>query len=325
MSPSPPAFSLMLPTLNGARTLPALLEALERQTLRPVRRIAVDSGSTDGTGEILREAGFQVHTIPPSEFDHGATRDLGISLAQGEIVVLLVQDALPTGPEFLEALTEPFSRDPRIAGVYGRQIPRPGGNPVLRARLERWAAGRTEPRLQEPLTEAELQALSPWERLERCSFDNVASAVRRSAWEVHPFGRRPFGEDLAWARRVLLGGWKIFFQPRAAVVHSHDRTPWAEMKRLYCDHQNLRELFSLVLLPTFPRALQAAEAQRRAYHRLLRELDLSPRERARWERWARWYAPAEALGTWLGARSQAWKEGRRPWFPLLDRWLRRGI
>ncbi len=325
MKASRPGLSLVIPTLNGARTLPALLRALEEQTLPPAEKVAVDSGSEDGTGELLEEAGFLVRRIPRKDFDHGAARDLAISLTTGEITVLLVQDALPLGPDFLERLAAPFTTDPAIAGVYGRQIPRPGGNPVLRARLERWAAGRSRPRLQEALTPETFQELTPWERLERCSFDNVASAVRKEVWNQHPFGRRPFGEDLAWAKKVLLAGHRIFFEPRAAVMHSHDRSPWAEFKRLYCDHQNLGELFSLVLLPTLQDALRGMETQRRTYHRLLSELPLPPKERARWERWAWWYAPAEALGTWLGGRSRLWKEKKRPWFPLLDRWIRKGI
>ncbi len=325
MSDHLPPVSLALPTLNGARFLPGLLRALQAQTLSLHEKVAVDSGSTDGTRELLENADFLVRSIPKEDFDHGAARDLAISLTSGEIVVLLVQDALPAGPGFLEALVTPFAADSRIAGVYGRQVPRPGGNPVLRARLERWAAGRSSPRIQEALTAREFQDLSPWERLERCSFDNVASALRRKVWEKHPFGRRPFGEDLAWAKRVLLAGFSLFFQPEARVVHSHERSPWAEFKRLYCDHQNLRDLFSLVLLPTFLDALRGAEVQRREYHRLLAELPLTSQARARWERWARWYAPAEALGTWLGARSQEWKEKGRPWFRLLDRWIRRGI
>ena len=39
---------------DGARWLPAVLEGLERQSLRPDRVLAVDAGSTDGTGDLLR-------------------------------------------------------------------------------------------------------------------------------------------------------------------------------------------------------------------------------------------------------------------------------
>jgi len=316
--------SLVMPTWNGARTLPEVLAALARQRLPLAEKVAVDSGSRDETVTLLAAAGFQVHSIPGREFDHGATRDLGISLTGGEIVVLLVQDALPAADSFLEALTAPFAADPRLAGCYGRQRPRPGANPILAERLRHWNASRGEPVIQEA-SEAELARLAPLERLHRCAFDNVASAVRRSAWEAAPFGRRAFGEDLAWARRVLLAGHRIRFDPAAEVIHSHDRSPMAEFRRLYCDHQNLRELFGLALIPTLAQALRARKNQARAYRELLAALPLGPREAAHWRRWARRYAWAEALGIWLGARSAGWRARRAPWFGPLDRWVRKGI
>jgi len=317
--------SLFMPTLNGATHLPQVLAALGEQDLGEVERVAVDSGSTDATPHLLEEHGFRIHRIERSRFDHGATRDLGISLTAGEIVVLLVQDALPARPDFLRRLTEPFAGNPKLAGVYGRQRPRPGANPVLARRLENWNAGRGEPRLQALESPREFDALTPLERLERCAFDNVASAVRRTAWEQFPFGRRPFGEDVAWGKAVILGGWQLLFQPAAEVIHSHDRSPRAEFKRLYCDHHNLKELFDLTLIPTLGQARRARINQGAVYRRILAELDLPPAQRRKWEHWAHRYAFWEALGVWLGARSREWRERRRPWFALLDRLIRRGI
>src|SRR5258706_3261125 len=93
---SPPRVSIVLPTRNGAATLPDLLAALARQrTSVPLEIVAVDSESTDGTIEILRPRVDQLISIPAATFDHGLTRNLGIERASGELVVLLVQDALP--------------------------------------------------------------------------------------------------------------------------------------------------------------------------------------------------------------------------------------
>jgi len=321
----PRSASLVVPTLNAGPVLGDLLDALDRQEgAVPLERIAVDSGSSDGTVERLRDRGFEVLSIPRREFDHAATRDLAIGRSRGEVVVLLTQDAVPADGGWLRALLEPYA-DPRVAGVYGRQIPRPGCNPILAERLRSWTAGRTEPVVQEVESEAALEALPPLQRLARCGFDNVASSVRRSAWEKIPFGRRPFGEDVAWGKRIILAGWRIVFQPRSAVVHSHDRSPLAEARRLYCDHQNLNDLVGVTVLPTLREALRSARAQREAHLRLLGGLDLSPADRARWERWARRYAWGEALGTFLGARSAEWRRRGAWWFPLLDRIARCGI
>jgi rhamnosyltransferase len=321
--PLPRAVSLVVPTLDAGEILGELLASLDRQDAGvDLERIAVDSGSTDGTVERLRAHGFAVEGIPRREFDHGATRDRAIRRARGEVVVLLTQDAVPADPSWLRRLLEPYE-DPRVAGVYCRQVPRPDCNPILAARLRNWTAGKTEPVVQEVAGPGELEALPPLERLARCAFDNVASSVRRSVWERIPFGRRSFGEDLAWGKRALLAGWRIVFQPRSAVVHSHNRSPLAEARRLYCDHQNLNDLFGIALIPTCRGAWRAAREQREKHLRLLAEL--SCEERRRWTRWAKRYALGEAFGIHLGARSAEWRRRGAWWFRPLDRLIRRGI
>ena len=52
---SEPRISIVLPTRNGRATLPALLDAIESQRIdSPFEVVAIDSGSTDGSIEILR-------------------------------------------------------------------------------------------------------------------------------------------------------------------------------------------------------------------------------------------------------------------------------
>ncbi|MCI0588965.1 MAG: glycosyltransferase [Planctomycetes bacterium] len=315
--------SLVIPTLNAGPLLGEVLAGLDRQEGgMELERIAVDSGSSDGTVDRLRAGGFAVHSIPRRTFNHGATRDLAIVRARGEVVVLLTQDAVPADPSWLRRLLEPYD-DSRVAGVYCRQVPRADCNPILAARLRNWSAGKESPIVQEVSSPAALEALPPLERLARCAFDNVASSVRRSVWENLPFGPRPFGEDLAWGKRAVLAGWRIVFQPRSVVVHSHNRSPWAEARRLYCDHQNLNDLFGISLIPTLEGARRAAREQREKHLRLL--ADLPPEVSRPWIPWAKRYAFGEAFGIFLGARSAEWRRRRAWWFPLLDALLRRGI
>ncbi len=317
--------SIVIPTYNGESTLPSLLKALEAQTLVPSELIAVDSSSDDRTPGILEEAGFKVFSIRKRDFNHGSTRDMGISMTNCDVVVLLVQDAIPAGKDYLSNLVSPFEEDPLIAGVYGRQIPRPGCNPIIEERLRNWNASRSRPMMQEVHSLEEFNAMHPLEKLKLCAFDNVASAVKKSVWEEFKFGYRAFGEDVAWAKRVLLQGYKIFFQASAKVIHSHNRSPFQEFKRLYCDHQNLNELFQVTLVPTILHAMEASEHQRKLYKAIIKAKGFSMREASFWNRWAEKYALLEALGIWLGARSSKWKRKKRPWFPLLDRLMRKGI
>jgi hypothetical protein len=58
--------------------------------------------------------------------------------------------------------------------------------------------------------------------METALFSNVNSAIRRSAWEAHPFAEDlVMAEDGDWARRVLLDGDALLYEPAAAVYHWH--------------------------------------------------------------------------------------------------------
>ena len=173
--------SVVLPTLNGTSTLPALLDALDAQRLDGgVELVAIDSGSTDGTIALLERRATRILRTAPGEFDHGLTRNLAIAATTGEIVVILVQDAIPASERCLAELTRPFASDAALAGSFARQIPNPGASGVTRRNLDLWIATSTTPRRVQLNDPAEFEALSPIERLDRCAFDNVCSAIRRA-------------------------------------------------------------------------------------------------------------------------------------------------
>jgi rhamnosyltransferase len=252
----------VIPARDGAATLGEVLDALFAQ--RPpfaFEVVLVDSGSRDATLAIARRHPVRVHRIRPEEFDHGETRNLGVRLAKGDPVALLTQDATPAVPDFLEQLVRPFE-DPRVAGVYGRQLPRPDCDVVTRRQLEGWLTGRSEPALA-ALDADSLEQLPPFARLELCTFDNVCSALRRSVWEKIPFPRASFGEDVAWGRAVILEGFALAYEPRAAVHHSHRRSVGYEWSRTRICHRRLFELFELETVPTLRAALRAGVANLR--------------------------------------------------------------
>ncbi len=272
-----PLVSVLLLTWNGAGSLPGVLSALRSQDVSfPVELVAVDSGSSDGTTALLRHRVDRLIEIPEAEFNHGTTRNLGIEACRGPLVVLLAQDAEPASPSWLARLAAPLlgteAKNPAaghavgtvhsagaaetggepdlLAGTYARQIPRPSASAVTRAYLARHAAAAAPPRLQRLDGPAALEAMTPADRLAACAFDNVCACIRRSVWQEHPFPAVPIAEDVAWARSVLLAGYRLAYVPDAAVIHSHDRPAGYELKRAYLVHQQLRRLFGLATIPT---------------------------------------------------------------------------
>ena len=94
-----------MPTWNGGPLLQDVLEGLTGQSGTTFDELlAIDSGSRDGSVERLERAGFRVAPIPQREFDHGSTRDRGIAMTTGDIVVLMVQDATPQGSDWLQKM-----------------------------------------------------------------------------------------------------------------------------------------------------------------------------------------------------------------------------
>lgn len=250
-----PKVSIVIPTKNGGPIFRDVLRALDRQQYsHPIELVVIDSGSTDDTVRLARDYGARVSAIPPAAFNHGATRNLGIELSSGEIIVLMTQDALPGDELLIQHLVAPFD-DPHVAGSYARQLPRPDADILTRRNLNGWLTGRTNPEIRWIKDRARYLALSPMDQLLFCNFDNVCAAVRRDVWKQVPLRPSDFGEDIEWSKRALEAGWKIAYQPAAYVIHSHDRPITYEYTRTYLCHRTLRQLFGLCKIPTLTDAI----------------------------------------------------------------------
>ena len=209
-----PRVSAIIPTLNGAATLPALLASLRREVVAGrglFEIVAIDSGSQDGTRGLLEEAGARVLELGGTPFGHGSARNRAAAAASGNVLLFLTQDVEPIGDAWLRPLLEALE-DPAVAGVFGRQVPR-GASPeeAFLARVN--YAGR-----QRRLTRDDLRtAFGPGTTL----FSNAFGAMRRAVWEAIPFPDIVMSEDQAWALAVLEAGHEIRFEPRAEVYHGH--------------------------------------------------------------------------------------------------------
>jgi rhamnosyltransferase len=320
-----PYVTVFIPAFNGARWLEEMLTALEAQVTEFAFEILViDSGSTDETLAILARHRLRLITIPNREFDHGATRNRAVEEARGDIVVLTVQDATPANPHWLAGMVSHF-QDPEVGGVYCDQIPRPDCSPFLRERLARWVQGGGQPKVSQVKDVDHFwNVVHPNERWNIIKFDNVASAVRRSTALTHPFPRRRFGEDVTWAKGAILAGWKIVYEPRVAVVHSHPLSIWYEFKRAYLDHQNVNDLVGSRLAPRLRNVFEYTAAEsRRLFGVVWRDETLDPVDRIIWMLKVLPFAFTQNLGQYLGPLSNV--HGRRGWWRWWDRWMGKGV
>lgn len=89
MSPeAQPKVSVVVPTLNEERCLPALLDSVAAQTLQVHEVIVADGGSLDGTVRLARDRGARV--VPGGR--PGAGRNAGAGAASGDWLLFLDAD-----------------------------------------------------------------------------------------------------------------------------------------------------------------------------------------------------------------------------------------
>ncbi len=297
--------SIVIPTLNAGPGFEDLLEKISVQEGNFDREvIVVDSGSTDGTDELARRYGAIVHQISKAKFNHGATRNLGISLARGEYVVLTVQDAVPFDERWMVAMVENLERDERVAGVYGRQISHPESSALTRVLVNSLATASLERREHFAGGPEQYRKMPPMKRRRLAAFDNVGSCLRRSVWEELPFEKTNFGEDIRWGKRVVEGGYKTVYEPRSAVFHSHERGAIYDLRRYYVDQRVLRELFGLELVPSLARLFLAIfRFSRQLYRLLYRDEEMATKGVLWLTLLAVRYAVPAQIGNYLGAKS----------------------
>lgn len=222
--------SIVVPIFNGGDILRATIHrVLEQQTIHTYEIIAIDSGSTDGSCEFLKQQPVRLVEIPNSEFGHARTRNMAVRLSAAEIIVFLSQDATPADESWLDKLLGPFE-DAMVGAVFGRQIARADANIAERFFLqERYPEGRVTRRLEVGHHPTRLT-------LEDIFFSNVNSACRRELLIRHPLDESLIMcEDQYLAKQVLSEGFSTVYCGDAGVWHSHN-APLVNVFKRYFDY-----------------------------------------------------------------------------------------
>ena len=205
--------SVIIPTLNAEIYIDDLISILKRQSVK-CEIIIVDSSSSDRTASIAASDNAKIVTVRKEDFNHGKARNIGVQEATGDIVVFLTQDALPFDKHCLENLLK-LLESSEIVASYGRQIPRSGASPVESfARLFNYD--------DKPMIKGREDISSTG--IKTFFFSNVCSAIKVK--EFKELGCFPENiimfEDLIFAAKAILKGYKIAYVPEAKVFHSHN-------------------------------------------------------------------------------------------------------
>jgi rhamnosyltransferase len=243
--------SVIIPVKNGLSTIRKCLDSLLAQTVAgDMEIIIVDSGSTDGTLDVLRDYPVRLFGIPPETFNHGLTRNDGVRQAAGRLIYLTVQDSWQKDDNSLEKMRQYFD-DPAVAGVCGVQgiPPGPEFDPVHGHKPI------DDPSVQRiHFTDQQVfEALTPQQQANVCAWDDVNAMYRKEALVKFPFPETDFAEDMAWAKAALRSGMVLVKDSGAVVYHYHYRSFNYALKINLTYHYHIYRLFHL--RPSYPPVL----------------------------------------------------------------------
>jgi rhamnosyltransferase len=211
-----PLVSIILRSFNEGWALRDTLPALQAQEYRHWELIVIDSGSTDGSVDLIRRA-RRLHfiQIQPHEYNPSRVMNHGMELARAEYGIFLNADATPQGANWLRPLVTALF-DPQTAAVFGRQIPRPDCRAVYRCDYERCFG--------------ESRVSSRWDHF----FSMVSSGLRKDVWSRRGFlEKMQYSEDDEYTRWCRAQGYKVAYRPDSVVMHSHNYTPAQAYKRSF--------------------------------------------------------------------------------------------
>jgi len=212
-----PSLSIVVRTLNAAPQFRELLAAL---SLRPGDQlIVVDSGSTDGTLDLARQAGAEIVALAQHRFTYGRSLNVGFAVARHSWILALSSHVVPVRPDFLEVYRAAIGRFP--ANVVA------AAGPLVRSDGERgMTGGITLYQGDDFLRGFEFGAGNP-----NCLY-------RRDVWQARPFDEElGGGEDCEWYVWAIVAGHALAAVHAAEVYYRFKRSWSAFVYKGRVDYQ----------------------------------------------------------------------------------------
>lgn len=220
---------VIIPVYKPTEKLLYLLDMLKSQTVPAHRIILVNTEKqyfdefTPGTDFNNKYQNVVVRHVAKEDFDHGATRNYGVSLSETPYFVMMTDDAVPVDQRLLEHLLKPFENE-RVGMSYARQAPAEGCG-----ELESYTRRFNYPESSCIKSAENMKDMG----LKAFFASNVCAAYRRDIFdELKGFTDHTiFNEDMIYARGLLDAGYLIAYEAEAVVAHSHNYSAFKQFRR----------------------------------------------------------------------------------------------
>jgi rhamnosyltransferase len=203
---------VFIPTFNAIDFLERQYLMLKNQTVK-CDIFVVDSGSTDGTIELLKRLNITHIVINKNEFNHGLTRNKVMEFKNYDYFLFLTQDAIPYDNFLIANLMKSFNNK-EIKIAYGRHIPYPGSNRIeFLSRLFNYPPNME---IVKSINDIENLGIKTFFISNSCCMYDSQFFIEQGG-----FIKTNVNEDMEFACRTILKGYKIKYVSNAMVYHSH--------------------------------------------------------------------------------------------------------
>lgn len=211
---------VVIPVYKPGEELEKLLIFLKNQTIKPQKIILMNTEKEYWENwakeheNLASDSQVFVHHITKAEFDHGNTRNQGISYSEAEYILLMTQDAVPKDEFLIENLLSAF-QNPEVAVAYARQLPREDCKEA-----EKYTRSFNYPKTSALKGKDDLEILG----IKTFFCSNVCAMYDKKIFEkMGGFTKKTiFNEDMIFAGNAVKNGYKIAYVAQAQVVHSHN-------------------------------------------------------------------------------------------------------
>jgi glycosyltransferase involved in cell wall biosynthesis len=208
-----PLISIAVRLKNERPFLPALIESLHLQTVNEAcEYIFLDSGSTDGSVEYLREHADGIYAILPGEFQFGRSCNQIVEKCRGRFVVLLSAHVVLAQPDALDAAITLLNDNSKLAAVYFAQ--KTAG-----------ISGVDYSPYESLFLKKRFPVDDMWIRSDnfpvRAPISNAAAVIRKDLWKTCRFPEVAASEDVLWAKQIVAEGYEVAYIGSKQIVHNH--------------------------------------------------------------------------------------------------------
>jgi GT2 family glycosyltransferase len=231
--------SVAIPNWNGSRYLQACLDSLRAQTFRDFEVVVVDNGSTDQSLAIL-EGSYPEVRLVRWERNRGvaAAFNEGVRQCRGELLALLNND-MELDAHWMEAMVQALDQDPSAGAAASKIL---------------FIDRRTINSAGDFYGHDGVPGNRGVHEIDRGQYDQPeyvfgasggAAMFRRKLFdEVGLFDQQlvSYLEDVDWAWRMQLAGYRCLYVPSAVAYHWGSATGGGELASYYCGRNFIRVL-----------------------------------------------------------------------------------